>query len=46
MGATSGRPSLDPAAPPLLGDLESARYGLACAEEAYRRAAPAAPVGG
>jgi predicted dehydrogenase len=32
----------------LLGDLESARYGLACAEEAYRRsaAAAAAPVGG
>jgi predicted dehydrogenase len=38
----------DPSDPPLLGDLESARYGLACAQEAYRRAgAPAAaPVGG
>ena len=36
---------LDPAAPPLLGDLESARYGLACAEEAYRRAPSAARVG-
>ncbi len=29
-------------APDLLGDLDSARYGLACAEEAYRR--HAAPV--
>ena len=36
----------DPAEPRLLGDLESARYGLACAQEAYRRAGAAAPVGG
>ena len=38
----------DPAGPPLLGDLESARYGLSCAQEAYRRAGAPAPaaVGG
>ena len=38
---------LDPAAPPLLGDLASARYGLACAQEAYARAGAraAAPLG-
>jgi len=29
----------------LLGDLASARYGLACVEEAYRRAREGAPVG-
>jgi predicted dehydrogenase len=32
------RATLDDVGAPLLGDLESARYGLACAEEAYRRA--------
>ncbi len=36
-GPTCARRSPTRPTPPLLGDLESARYGLACAEEAYRR---------